>query len=68
MTEVLLLQVGERAIALRDEMYCQCPAVASGCCHDHDSDARHRMDANASFGCEAHRVDELVVRLRMVQL
>jgi hypothetical protein len=33
-----------------------------------DSDARHRMDASVSFGCEAHRVNELVVGLRIVQL
>ncbi len=52
------------------EMTCivSAPAVASGCCHDHDSDARHRMDASVSFGREAHRVNELVVRLRIVQL
>jgi len=55
-------------MALRDEMRCQPPAVASGCCLDHDSNARHHIDASVSFGCEAHRVNELVVRLRVVQL
>jgi hypothetical protein len=24
--------------AFGDETYCQCPAVASRCCHDHDSE------------------------------
>jgi hypothetical protein len=62
-TSLRQLYVGEGAIALRDEMYCQCPAVASGCCHDRGSNARHCLDASLSFGCEAHRVNELVVRL-----
>jgi hypothetical protein len=28
-----------------------------------DSNARHCSDASVSFGCDAHRVNELVVRL-----
>jgi hypothetical protein len=62
-TSLRQLYVGEGAIALRDEMYCQCPAVASGSCHDVTQNARQSLDASVSFGCEAHRVNELVVRL-----
>src|SRR6266576_94188 len=42
-------------------------AVAWGYCHDPDSRS-HRVDASVSFGCETHRVNELVVRLRIAQL
>jgi len=43
-------------------------AVAWGYCHDLDSRSGTAMDASASFGRDAHRVNELVVRLRIVQL
>jgi hypothetical protein len=49
-------------------MFCQCPALAWGYCHDLDSKVRRCMEVSVSFGCEAHRVNELVVRLRIVQL
>ena len=62
-TSLRQLYVGEGAIALRDEMYCQWPAVASGCCYDRDLNARPCFDASVSFECEAHRVNEFVVRL-----
>ena len=62
------LQVGEGAIALQDEMCCHCPAVACGYFHDLDSKVRRCMKVSVSFGCETHRVNELVVRLRIAQL
>jgi hypothetical protein len=49
-------------------MHCQFLTLASRCCHDRDPDARQCMDGSASLGCETHGVNELVVRLRMVQL
>jgi hypothetical protein len=49
-------------------MHCQSLALASRCCHERDPDARQCMDASASFGRDTDRVDELVVRLSVVQL
>jgi hypothetical protein len=49
-------------------MHCQSLALASRCCHNRDPDARRCMDGSASLGCETHRVNELVVRLSVVQL
>jgi hypothetical protein len=62
-TSLRQLYVGEGAIALRYEMYGQGTEVASGYCHDRDSNTRHCLDASVSFRSEAHRVNELVVRL-----
>ena len=62
------LQVGEGAIALQDEMCCHGPGSRLGLLPRPRLKVRHRVDASVSFGCEAHRVNELVVRLRIVQL
>jgi hypothetical protein len=49
-------------------MYCLCLAVARRYGHDLDAKVRRCMEVSMSFGCETHRVNELIVRLRIVQL
>src|SRR6266567_4765152 len=50
------------------EIKCIVTALAVAWGYDLDSRLGTAMDGSASFGRDAHRVNELVVRLRIVQL